>query len=103
MRETGEVLGITESRVCQLHSQAASRLRVGLAARLHVARTICRRAERLVSQLTFSETADHVNPHVLVYLNRLSDLLFVLARCANDNGRKDVLWKPGARQAEDGA
>ena len=39
MRETGEVLGITESRVCQLHSQAASRLRVGLAARLHVTGT----------------------------------------------------------------
>ena len=71
-----------------------------LAARLHVARTICRRAERLVSELTFSETADHVNPRVLVYLNRLSDLLFVLARCANDNGRKDVLWKPGARQSD---
>ena len=62
------------------------------AARLHVARTICRRAEREV--LLGSQEVD-VNPLVLVYLNRLSDLLFILARAAND-GREEPLWKPGS-------
>lgn len=70
-----------------------------LAAHLHVARTVCRRAERLVSELAAREAAGAVNPDVLRYLNRLSDLLFVLARVANDEGRADVLWRPGARQA----
>jgi cob(I)alamin adenosyltransferase len=68
-----------------------------LAAHLHVARTVCRRAERLVSELVAAE-AGAVNPEVLRYLNRLSDLLFVLARVANDGGRGDALWKPGASQ-----
>ena len=79
------------------------------AAWLHLARTTCRRAERLVSEL--SEVPDEqgrVNGEVLRYLNRLSDLLFVLARVANDDGKLDVLWKPGASSdeaspAEDGA
>lgn len=61
------------------------------AAWCHLARTVCRRAEREVVTLARSED---VNPHVVVYLNRLSDLLFVLARVANDDGRADVLWKP---------
>jgi cob(I)alamin adenosyltransferase len=65
------------------------------AAALHLARTIVRRAERLVSELTVHETGA-VNPEVLKYLNRLSDYLFVLARIANDEGRRDVLWQPGA-------
>ena len=65
------------------------------AARLHVARTVCRRAERAVVTLTHSES---INPQVVIYLNRLSDLLFVLARVANDGGRKDVLWVPGANR-----
>jgi len=64
------------------------------AAHLHLARTITRRAERLVSELGAHEAA--VNPEVLRYLNRLSDLLFVLARVANDDGKQDVLWRPGA-------
>ncbi len=64
------------------------------AAWLHLARTVCRRAERLVSELAELERG-HVNPEVLRYLNRLSDLLFVLARAANDDGRSDVLWQPG--------
>jgi cob(I)alamin adenosyltransferase len=68
-----------------------------LAAHLHVARTVCRRAERLVSELVAAE-AGAVTPEVLRYLNRLSDLLFVLARVANDGGRGDALWKPGASQ-----
>ncbi len=62
------------------------------AAALHVARTICRRAEIEVLRLRDVET---INPEVVVYLNRLSDLLFVMARAANDNGAGDVLWKPG--------
>lgn len=64
-----------------------------VAAWLHLARTVCRRAERTVVTLTHSEK---VNPHALIYLNRLSDLLFVLCRVANDNGKGDVLWVPGA-------
>ena len=64
------------------------------AARLHVARTICRRGER--EALLASQQHD-VNPLVLVYLNRLSDLLFILARAANAAaGRDEPLWQPGA-------
>ncbi|EWH01763.1 cob(I)yrinic acid a,c-diamide adenosyltransferase [Halomonas sp. BC04] len=66
-----------------------------LAAHLHLARTIARRAERLVTQLMVDQP---VNPEVLRYLNRLSDLLFVAARKANDNGAGDVLWVPGANR-----
>jgi cob(I)alamin adenosyltransferase len=62
---------------------------------LHLARTVTRRAERLVSELLAAEPAG-VNREVLRYLNRLSDLLFVLARVANDDGKKDILWQPGA-------
>lgn len=65
------------------------------AAWLHLARTTCRRAERCVSELAVSEDAGSVNPVVLHYLNRLSDLLFVMARAANDGGKADVLWVPG--------
>jgi cob(I)alamin adenosyltransferase len=62
-----------------------------VAARLHVARTVCRRAER--DALLASKEVE-LNPLVLVYLNRLSDLLFILARAANA-GREEILWKPG--------
>jgi cob(I)alamin adenosyltransferase len=62
------------------------------AAALHVARTTCRRAERHIVALA---AAEEVNPQALAYVNRLSDLLFVLAREANDGGRADVLWEPG--------
>jgi cob(I)alamin adenosyltransferase len=58
----------------------------------HLARTVCRRAERDVVTLMESE---QVNSEVLIYLNRLSDLLFVLARVCNDNGKSDLLWVPG--------
>lgn len=64
-----------------------------LAVALHLARTVTRRAERQVVALT--NTEPHLNSAVLVYLNRLSDLLFVLARVANANGEHDVLWQPG--------
>lgn len=63
------------------------------AARLHVARASVRAAERAMSALAASEP---VNSAALVYINRLSDLLFVLARVMNDGGRDDVLWVPGA-------
>jgi cob(I)alamin adenosyltransferase len=62
------------------------------AAALHLARTVCRRAERHAVALAESEP---VNAAALAYLNRLSDLLFILARLANDGGRADVLWQPG--------
>jgi cob(I)alamin adenosyltransferase len=62
------------------------------AARLHLARTVCRRAERHVLAIE-----DDVNPAALAYLNRLSDLLFILARAANaDEGVPEPLWRPGA-------
>lgn len=63
------------------------------AAHLHLARTVTRRAERLVCALAAAET---VNPEAVKYLNRLSDHLFVLGRRLNDNGARDVLWHPGA-------
>lgn len=69
------------------------------AARLHVARTVCRRAERVVAALMHSEGSEAVNPEAMRYLNRLSDLLFVLARVANHAGKADVLWKPGKTSA----
>jgi cob(I)alamin adenosyltransferase len=63
------------------------------AAYLHLARTVTRRAERLVCALA---AAEPVNPEAVKYLNRLSDYLFVLGRRLNDNGAQDVLWRPGA-------
>jgi cob(I)alamin adenosyltransferase len=65
------------------------------AAFLHQARTVTRRAERLVVALT-AVPDEKVNRLALMYLNRLSDLLFVMARFVNDRGKRDVLWVPGA-------
>jgi cob(I)alamin adenosyltransferase len=65
-----------------------------LAAYLHLARTICRRAERLAAELK-DKAGESVAPEVLKYLNRLSDYLFVAGRYANAKGAGDVLWKPG--------
>jgi cob(I)alamin adenosyltransferase len=62
------------------------------AAYLHLARTVIRRAERLITELAMSEP---VNPLAVAYANRVSDHLFVLARHLNDDGGKDVLWVPG--------
>lgn len=64
------------------------------AAYLHLARTVTRRAERLTVALS-QEEGEIVGAEVIQYLNRLSDLLFVAARHANDQGRSDVLWVPG--------
>lgn len=66
-----------------------------LSANLHLARTVSRRAERLTVELATRET---VSEHALRYLNRLSDFLFVAGRIANDEGRGDVLWVPGAHR-----
>lgn len=62
------------------------------AAHLHLARTVTRRAERILCALA---AAEPVNPEAVKYLNRLSDHLFVLGRRVNDNGARDVLWQPG--------
>jgi len=64
------------------------------AAALHVARTVCRRAERLMVELA-AEPAEPVGEPALKYINRLSDFLFVASRYANDHGKADVLWVPG--------
>ncbi|MAF64341.1 MAG: ATP:cob(I)alamin adenosyltransferase [Planctomycetes bacterium] len=67
------------------------------AAWMHLARTVCRRAERHLVELLGSEAEEgRVGPEPLHYLNRLSDLLFVIARALNDGGSADVLWEPGA-------
>lgn len=65
------------------------------AAHLHLARTVARRAERAIVALSESEL---VSPEAIRYANRLSDLLFVAARWANDKGRADILWQPGANR-----
>jgi cob(I)alamin adenosyltransferase len=66
-----------------------------LAAHLHVCRTVSRRAERLCVELA---TMEAINPSAVTYLNRLSDWFFVAARVANNGGRDDVLWVPGANR-----
>jgi cob(I)alamin adenosyltransferase len=100
-------LRVTDERISALE-QECDRFNAGLselksfvlpggteaAARLHVARTVCRRAER--EALATSHEVE-INPRVVVYLNRLSDLLFILARSANAaSGRDEPLWKPGS-------
>lgn len=64
------------------------------AAALHLARTVCRRAERLMVELA-RQPDESVSAPALRYVNRLSDFLFVAARAANDDGARDVLWVPG--------
>jgi cob(I)alamin adenosyltransferase len=66
-----------------------------LASHLHLARTIARRAERLIAELAEKE---ELNPEALRYANRLSDHLFVMARTANNAGMGDVLWVPGGNR-----
>jgi cob(I)alamin adenosyltransferase len=68
-------------------------------AALHQARAVCRRAERSMVALAAIE-GEEVGEAALAYINRLSDYLFVAARAANDDGRADVLWAPGASQSE---
>ena len=63
---------------------------------LHFARTITRRAERYTCEVSSNEK---INDLALIYLNRLSDLFFVLARVTNNNGEDDILWVPGKNQS----
>jgi cob(I)alamin adenosyltransferase len=69
------------------------------AAALHLARTVCRRAERLVVALA-EKPGEAVSPAAIKYLNRLSDFLFVASRFVNDRGGGDVLWVPGKTRGE---
>jgi cob(I)alamin adenosyltransferase len=64
------------------------------AAHLHVARTVCRRAERMMVELA-DQADETVSPTAIKYINRLSDFLFVASRFANAKGAGDVLWVPG--------
>ena len=82
---------MTSSRRCGRSSCPAA---APAAAYLHLARTVCRRAERLIAELS-DKPDESVTPEVLKYVNRLSDFLFVAARHANGKGARDVLWKPG--------
>jgi len=66
-----------------------------LAAQMHLCRTVSRRAERLVVELA---TMESINPAAVKYLNRLSDWFFVAGRMANNDGKDDVLWVPGANR-----
>ena len=66
------------------------------AAYLHLARTICRRAERVIVEL--KDSGEPVSAEVMSYINRLSDFLFVASRYLNDKGARDVLWVPGANR-----
>ena len=61
---------------------------------LHLARTVCRRAERIIVELK-DQAGESVTPEIIQYVNRLSDYLFVAARYANDKGASDILWTPG--------
>jgi cob(I)alamin adenosyltransferase len=100
-------LTVTDAQVTRLETEI-DRLNAGLsplrsfvlpggtpaAAHLHVARTICRRAERLMVQLA-DQPGEEVSVVALKYTNRLSDFLFVASRYANQKGARDVLWVPG--------
>ena len=66
-----------------------------LASYLHLCRTVCRRAERLTVELA---AAEPINPAAVTFLNRLSDWFFVAGRIANDDGKTDILWVPGANR-----
>ncbi len=110
--DTGEPLGYTPLRITEAQveriEQEIDRLNAYLnpldsfvlpggsvaAANLHLARTVARRAERLV--VTLKRSGDPVSDAALRYVNRLSDFLFVAARYANDKGARDVKWVPGA-------
>lgn len=102
------VLRMTEAQVERLEAeldamtQAVEPLRSfilpggsALAAHLHLCRTVARRAERLAVELAGAEA---VNPAAVTYLNRLSDWFFQASRIANDDGKNDVLWVPGANR-----
>ncbi|PZU82566.1 MAG: cob(I)yrinic acid a,c-diamide adenosyltransferase [Shinella sp.] len=102
-----EPLRVIEAQVTRIESEI-DQLNAGLdplksfilpggtpaAAHLHLARTIARRAERIMVELSRFE-GETIDPPALKYINRLSDFLFVAARFANDGGKADILWVPG--------
>jgi cob(I)alamin adenosyltransferase len=103
----GARLAITDAQVTRLEQEmdelnaALAPLRsfvlpggAAAAAYLHLGRTVCRRAERLMVELA-ADAAESVSPAALKYINRLSDFLFVASRYVNDKGARDVLWVPG--------
>jgi cob(I)alamin adenosyltransferase len=101
LRVTDEDVERLES-ACDSYNERVEKLRsfvlpggTPAAALLHVARTVTRRAERLTWE-AIEKYGDGVNPIAAKYLNRLSDLLFILSRCANVDKGGDVLWQPGA-------
>lgn len=110
--ETKGCLRISEDHVTLLE-EATDRLNASLtplnsfvlpggssaSAYIHLARTICRRAERVI--FSFLEHTPH-NPFIGSYVNRLSDYLFVLARYLNDHGKTDILWVPGKNLSRGG-
>jgi len=102
------VLRMTDAQVTRLETQIDAMTQVveplrsfilpggsPLAAHLHLCRTVSRRAERLSVELA---TTESVNPSAVKYLNRLSDWFFQASRIANDDGKNDVLWVPGANR-----
>jgi cob(I)alamin adenosyltransferase len=103
----GARLTVTQTQVAWLEGEI-DRLNEGLAplrsfvlpggspvaAYLHLARTVCRRAERIMVELN-DKSGESVSPDALKYVNRLSDFLFVASRYMNDKGAADVLWAPG--------
>ena len=106
--ETAPALRITQAQVARLEKEIdvvnsnlqplTSFILPGgkpLAAWLHLGRTVARRAERRMTELAVEEP---VNEAAMQYINRVSDLLFVLARHANGDGERDVLWIPGDNQ-----
>jgi cob(I)alamin adenosyltransferase len=107
--QPGQALRLTEAQAVRLEPEI-DRLNANLqplrsfvlpggtpaAAWCHFARVVCRAAEREVVTLAALEK---VNPRIVIYLNRLSDLFFVMARVCNDGGRSDVLWQPGKTRA----
>lgn len=106
----GRVLRIVESQVARLEKEI-DRINAALervpsfvlpggspgAAWLHLGRAVCRRAERRTWALAAQEV---VNPQALIYLNRLSDLLFVMARAANNGGAQERVWQPGKGRSD---
>ena len=107
--ETAPALRITQAQVARLEQEIdivnsnlqplTSFILPGgkpLAAWLHLGRTVARRAERRMTELAVEEP---VNEAAMQYINRVSDLLFVLARHANGDGERDVLWIPGDNQS----
>lgn len=101
LRVTGTQVARLESEIDEMNGDLAPLSSFVLpggsaaAAHLHLARTVTRRAERLMVALM---EAEPVNPRAIEFVNRLSDHLFVLARHLNGRGRKDVLWRPGANR-----